>query len=125
MPKTCCRKFQTENVLFPAAQETEKFSKPKKGKKKFVNPAAQETALALITGMSETGVVVEMANPQDMKVFAVERHGLPEDFVYFPALVWNAIVATRICAESCDCLGSATVAGTGRDSVFQVCVLLS
>ena len=28
-------------------------------------------------------------------------------------------------AESCDCLGSATVAGTGRDSVFQVCVLLS
>ena len=45
VPKTCCRKFQTENVLFPAAQETEKFSKPKKGKKKFVNPAAQETAL--------------------------------------------------------------------------------
>ena len=33
VPKTCCRKFQTENVLFPAAQETEKFSKPKKGKK--------------------------------------------------------------------------------------------
>ena len=28
----------------------------------------------------------EMANPQGMKVFAVERHGLPEDFVYFPAL---------------------------------------
>ena len=27
----------------------------------------------------------EMANPQGMKVFAVERHGLPEDFVYFPA----------------------------------------
>ena len=46
VPKTCCRKFQTENVLFPAAQETEKFSKPKKGKKKFVNPAAQETALS-------------------------------------------------------------------------------
>ena len=28
----------------------------------------------------------EMANPQGMKVFAFERHGLPEDFVYFPAL---------------------------------------
>ena len=28
----------------------------------------------------------EMANSQGMKVFAVERRGLPEDFVYFPAL---------------------------------------
>ena len=28
----------------------------------------------------------EMANPQGMKVFAIERPGLPEDFVYFPAL---------------------------------------
>ena len=28
----------------------------------------------------------EMANPQGMKVFAVEKHELPEDFVYFPAL---------------------------------------
>ena len=28
----------------------------------------------------------EMANPQEMKVFPVERPGLPEDFVYFPAL---------------------------------------
>ena len=28
----------------------------------------------------------EMANPQGMKVFAVERPGLPEDFVHFPAL---------------------------------------
>ena len=27
-----------------------------------------------------------MANPQRMKVFAVERSGLPEDFVSFPAL---------------------------------------
>ena len=27
----------------------------------------------------------EIANPQGIKVFAVERHGLPEDFVYFPA----------------------------------------
>ena len=28
----------------------------------------------------------EMANPQGMKVFAVERSGLPKDFVSFPAL---------------------------------------
>ena len=28
----------------------------------------------------------EMANPQGIKVFAVERPGLPEGFVYFPAL---------------------------------------
>ena len=27
-----------------------------------------------------------MANPQGMKMFAVERPGLPEDFVFFPAL---------------------------------------
>ena len=28
----------------------------------------------------------EMANPQGMKVIAVERPGLPENFAYFPAL---------------------------------------
>ena len=28
----------------------------------------------------------EMANPRGMKVFAVERPGLPKDFVSFPAL---------------------------------------
>ena len=28
----------------------------------------------------------EMANPLGMKVFTVERPGLPEDFVSFPAL---------------------------------------
>ena len=28
----------------------------------------------------------EMANPQGLKVFAIERPGLPEDFVSFPAL---------------------------------------
>ena len=28
----------------------------------------------------------ETANPQGMEVFAVEKHGLPEDFVSFPAL---------------------------------------
>ena len=28
----------------------------------------------------------EMANPQGTKLFDVERHGLPEDFVYCPAM---------------------------------------
>ena len=34
----------------------------------------------------------EMANPQGMKVFAVERPGLPEDFVSFPALCGVVVV---------------------------------
>ena len=59
-----------------------------------------------------------MANPQGMKVFAVERPGLPEDFVPFPAL-WSAIVATRICSESADRLGSATVVGTGETQCLR------
>ena len=38
--------------------------------------------------VAEMGVSPQekMANPQGMKVFAVERYGLPEDFVSFPAL---------------------------------------
>ena len=38
--------------------------------------------------MAEMKVIAqeEMANSQSMKVFAAERPGLPEDFVYFPAL---------------------------------------
>ena len=41
-----------------------------------------------MTGMAEmeAGLQEEMANPQDMKVFAVKRHGLPEDSMYFRAL---------------------------------------
>ena len=37
--------------------------------------------------MAETEVSPQedMANPQGMKVFVVERPGLPEHFVYFPA----------------------------------------
>ena len=38
--------------------------------------------------MAEMGVSPQeqMSNPQGMKVFAVERHGLPEVFGSFPAL---------------------------------------
>ena len=42
-------------------------------------------AVEVMAGM-EVGPQEEMANPQRMKVFAVERPGLPEDFVCFPAL---------------------------------------
>ena len=44
----------------------------------------------------------EMANPQGMKVFAVDRHRLS----VFSCSMWNAVVATRICADWADCLGS-------------------
>ena len=43
----------------------------------------------------------------------------------FSCTVWCAIVAGEICSESSDRLGSATAAGTVRDSVFKPCVLLS
>ena len=41
-----------------------------------------------MTGMEEMQVSSQekMANPQGMKMFAVERHGLPGDFVSFRAL---------------------------------------
>ena len=44
--------------------------------------------VALMTGMAEMLVSSqeEMVNRQGMKMFAVERHGLPEDFVYFRVL---------------------------------------
>ena len=39
----------------------------------------------------------EMADPQGVKLFAVERHGLSEGFAYFPALCGvQSIVASRI-----------------------------
>ena len=42
-------------------------------------------AVAVMAEM-EVSPQEEMANPRGIKVFAVEKHGLPEDFVYFPAL---------------------------------------
>ena len=57
----------------------------------------------------------EMANPQGVKVFTVERNGLHGDFVCVDCTI---IVATRICAESADCLRFATVIGPGRVSVL-------
>ena len=37
-------------------------------------------------GRNEVSPQEKMANPQGMKIFAVEKPGLPEDFVSFPAL---------------------------------------
>ena len=34
----------------------------------------------------EVSPTEEVANPQGLKVFAVEKYGLPESFVSFPAL---------------------------------------
>ena len=42
-------------------------------------------AVAVMVEM-EVSPQEEMANPQGKKVFAAEIHGLPGDFVYFPAL---------------------------------------
>ena len=39
-----------------------------------------------VTAEMEVSPQEEMANPQGMKVFAVDRPGLPQDFVSFPAL---------------------------------------
>ena len=47
--------------------------------------AALIKAVAAMVEM-EASPQEEMANPQGMKVFAVERPELPEDFVSFPAL---------------------------------------
>ena len=59
-------------------------------------------------------------------MFAVERHGLPEDFVSFPALRGVQSSPLVFCSESAVCSGSATVVvGTGRDTVLEVRVLLS
>ena len=51
-------------------------------------------AVAAIAEM-EVSPQEEMVKPQGMKVVAVERPGLPEDFVYFPALCgvqWSPLV---------------------------------
>ena len=67
----------------------------------------------------------EMANPQGMKVFAVERPGLLEDFVFFPALCEVQSSPVEICSEPAVCSGSATVVVTGGGTVLEVRVLLS
>ena len=43
-------------------------------------------AVAAMMAEMEVSPQEEMADPQRIKEFAVERPGLPEDFVYFPVL---------------------------------------
>ena len=58
----------------------------------FIEVALFGPLAALIKGCSSYMAEIkvspqkQMATPQGMKVFAVERPGLPEDFVSFPAL---------------------------------------
>ena len=67
----------------------------------------------------------EMANPQGMKVFAVERPGLPEDFMYFPA--WCGVQSSPLVfAPNLPIVwGPLQMVGTGGDTVLEVRVLLS
>ena len=44
------------------------------------------STLTVVVAETEVSPQDEMANPQAIKLFAVERHGLPEDFVSFRAL---------------------------------------
>ena len=67
----------------------------------------------------------EIAEPPGMAVLPIDIYGFDEGFGVFSYTVWCAIVAGEICSESSDRLGSATVAGMVRDSVFKPCVLLS
>ena len=68
----------------------------------------------------------EMTNPQGMKVFAVERPGLPEDFVSFPALC-GVQSSPLVFAPNLPIVWGPlhTVVDTGGDSVLEVHVLLS
>ena len=68
----------------------------------------------------------EIADPPGTAVLPIDSHGFAKGLVYFRTLCGvQSIVAGEILSKSSDCLGSAIVAGTVRDSVFQPCVLLS
>ena len=67
-----------------------------------------------------------MVDSQGRKVFAVEKPGLPEDFVSFPALCGvqsSPLVFAPNLPIVCGPLH--TVVGTGGDTVLEVRVLLS
>ena len=67
----------------------------------------------------------EMANPQGIKVFAVERPGLPEDFVSFPAL-GGVQSSPLVFAPNLPMVWSPLQwVDTGGDTVLEVRVLLS
>ena len=69
----------------------------------------------------------EMADPQGFKVFAVERSGLPEEFVYYPALCEVQSSPLLVFAPNLPIVWGPLqcVVGTGGDTVLEVRVLLS
>ena len=77
--------------------------------------------------MAETEVSTqdEMANPQGMKVFAVERHGLSEDFVSSRAMC--GVQSSPLVFAPNRAFGCGPLQGQppGKTLVFHVCVLLS
>ena len=68
----------------------------------------------------------EIVNPQGMKVFAVKRPGLPEDFVSFPALC-GVQSSPLVFAPNLPIVWGPlhTVVDIGGDTVLEVGVLLS
>ena len=66
-----------------------------------------------------------MADPQGIKVFAVERPGFPEDFIFFPALC-GVLSSPLVFAPNLPIVWSPLqVVGTGGDTVLEVRALLS
>ena len=66
----------------------------------------------------------EIADPPGMAVLPIDIYGFDEGLVSFRTLC-GVQSAGEICSKSSDRLGSATVAGMVRDSVFKLSVLLS
>ena len=66
----------------------------------------------------------EMADPQGMKVFAVNRPELPEDFVSFPALC-GVQSSPLVFAPNLPIVWGPLQLDTGGDTVLEVRVLLS
>ena len=73
----------------------------------------------------EVSLQKEMASPQGTKVFTVKGYGLPEDVVSFRTLCGVQSLPLVFAPNRAFVCGPATVACTGRDSLLQVCVLLS
>ena len=73
----------------------------------------------------EVSPLEEMANPQGIKVFTVERPGLPEDFASFSALC-GVQSSPLIFAPNLPIVWGPlrTVVGTVGDTVLEVRVLL-
>ena len=67
----------------------------------------------------------DMANLQGMKVFAVERHGLPVDFVYFRVLCGVQSLPLVFAPNRAFARGSLQGQAPGRESVYHVCASLS